>query len=144
MGIFSRIFQRGQEGGPSDAGSEDGNSMSDDTERIQREAPAPPPAPPPSFQVDEPPASSAPKLPGLTPAFAAASTSAPHTPAEPARSMWDWPGPQPRRNERAATGNSDESPQSAVPPEPRTPPRAGALPSVPRTQPTAEPTKPER
>src|SRR6185503_12929160 len=204
MGIFSRIFQRGQDGSASDAADENGNAMNDEHESAQTAGrgpahpsppvspQAPPVSPPvspqvsPQVSIDEPPAPSPPKLPGLTPAFAGASTAVPHTPAEPARSMWDWPGPtrEPRRSNNAASSNAssnaassnasnnaassnaasnnaasnnaansaaagssfdDAPPPPATPSEPpRTPPRAGGLPSVPRNQPVVvEATKPE-
>jgi hypothetical protein len=163
MGIFSRLFQRGQDGNPTDgaAAEDDGSALaaaidelSDEPEimltpamatNAQGSAPQPPPASAPA--QPNPPA-----LPGLTPAFASAGGAAvPHTTAEPARSMWEWPGSQrePRRagpstpsspSGSGAGSGSGESPS----PEPRTPSRAGALPSVPRTQtsesaPTAPP-----
>src|SRR5262245_37772993 len=134
MGIFSRLFQRGQDGNPVDAstGDEEGKAMNDEPEITLTSGTAvPPPAP-----VDEPTAPIAPALPGLTPAFATSGAAAPPS-AEP-RSMWDWPGPQPRKAERSTT---NDSPPSAAPPEPRTSARAGALPSVPRSQSTAEPSR---
>ena len=158
MGIFSRIFQRGQDGNPADAaeGVEDGTAMGDAMadENIEEAeisltssmivasapvAPAPAPSPPP--------------LPGLTPAFATSSgaplshtPSAPSAPSESARSMWEWPGAQrePRRASPSSAASapssvSEEPPAPAAPPEPRSPSRAGALPSVPRTQAASEP-----
>src|SRR5262245_26931401 len=112
MGIFSRIFQRGQDGSASDASDDNGNAMNNDSESGQA-APAahasPHPASPPPLPIEEPPAPPPPpKLPGLTPAFATASTAVPHTAAEPSRSMWDWPGPtrDTRRSSERAGSNA--------------------------------------
>jgi len=162
MGIFSRIFQRGQDGNPGDAaeGVENGTAMGDAmAEETSEEAEisltssmivTPPPAPIAT------PAPSPPPLPGMTPAFATSSGApVPHMPAaaasgspasESVRSMWEWPGAQrePRRTSSpgAAPAPSpvpQEPPAPAAPPEPRTPSRAGALPSVPRSQAASEP-----
>src|SRR5262249_22105235 len=99
MGIFSRIFQRGQDGDPANAASRegDGTVMNDEPE-INHSGTAAPPAPAAATPVAEPPVPLPPKLPGLTPAFAAASTSVPHTPVESGRSIWEWQGPPPRRS----------------------------------------------
>ena len=139
MGIFSRLFQRGQDGGPSDDATDgdDGNAAAEamtDPETKHAAAPAaitPSPAAPPSAAPATP---NPPVLPGLTPAFASnGSTAVPHTP-EATRSMWEWPGAQrePRRT-GASTGSPSTGSEDPSSPEPRTSSRAGAFPSVPRT-----------
>ncbi len=99
--------------------------------------------------------------PGLTPAFATAGASHGSAPAEPARSIWDWPGPQrePRRSSGASassgggapaggssSGSSSGGSEEAAASEPRTSGRGGALPSLPRTPPatSAPRTEPAR
>src|SRR3954468_19327904 len=99
MGIFSRLFQRGQDGSP--PGDDDGDgtpdaiddAKADATDRTDlASAPSEPGvtngAPPPAAPVASPPMQTAAAgLPGL--AFAGATAA----PAEAPRSMWDWPGP---------------------------------------------------
>src|SRR5689334_21823251 len=133
MGIFSRLFQRGQDGNPVDAstGDEEGKAMNDEPEiTLTSGTAAPPPAPAESSAPIAPP------LPGLTPAFAAGTPSTPPTEAS-RSSMWDWPGPPQRKpTERGATSN--DSPPSGAPTESRSSARAGVLPSVPRSPSSAE------
>ena len=151
MGIFSRLFQRGQDGSPPEGGAddEDGEALSAALASAEAEepdimltpamaaaaassVPAATTAPAAAPALPNPPA-----LPGLTPAFA----------AESPRSMWEWPGAarDPRRTPSApaaaASSPGDEARSQPESSEPRTPSRAGALPSVPRTQssPTEQP-----
>ncbi|HEX3483221.1 MAG TPA: hypothetical protein VHT91_49760 [Kofleriaceae bacterium] len=140
MGIFSRFFQRGQDGNPVDpsAGGDDGDTTDPEIEVIQTahgsdHHPAPAAAPP------EGPApvrgsSLLGGAPGLTPAFATQASSVVAHSAEPQRSIWDWPGPQPRqRSSASATPPSTASePAHPTAAESRPPARGGGLPSVPR------------
>jgi hypothetical protein len=147
MGIFSRFFQRGQDGNPADpsAVGDDGDTTDPEIEVTHgahgsdaHPAPAAPAAPP-----DEPAATRGSALlgsaPGLTPAFATPASSVVGHSGEPQRSIWDWPGPQPRQRSNASPHPPPSAPSEASHPaaaESR-PPARGGLPSVPRS--TAEP-----
>ena len=172
MGIFSRLFQRGQDGNPTDAAS--GNDGDDavagaqhdelDEPEITMTPAAPEPAAPAAPASAPPtPAFAAPAA-GLTPAFASASSA----PVEPQRSIWDWPGPQrdPRRSSPSSSPPISGSGSSGLPlpglppattaPAPSAPsapnapnasdaperPRA-ALPSLPKTPPAEPGPRPE-
>jgi hypothetical protein len=140
MGIFSRLFQRGQDGNPADAPveNEDDDTMNDPPGTAE---PAPASAPPSAPTEDSAPIASSFIAPasGLTPAFATPASSVGHSPVEPSRSLWDWPGPPPRRSGATPSSSSasSEVPAPAAS-EPRAP-RGGGLPSVPRSQSAGEP-----
>jgi len=143
MGIFSRFFQRGQDGNPADpsAVGDDGDTTDPEieiTHAAQGSDAHPAPASP-AAQPDEPAMRGSALLgspPGLTPAFATPASSVVAHPAEPQRSIWDWPGPQPRQRSSASPHPPPSTPSEASHPaaaESRPPARGGGLPSVPRS-----------
>src|SRR5215468_3159717 len=126
MGIFSRFFQRGQDGNPADpsAGGEDGDPTDPHielTHAVHGSDPHPAPAAAPAAPPEEPAPVRGSSLlgaaPGLTPAFATPASSVVAHSAEPQRSIWDWPGPQPRQRTSAPPSPPPPSP----PPEPSHP-----------------------
>jgi hypothetical protein len=149
MGIFSRLFQRGQDGNPADGpvGDQDDDTMNDapSTAPEQGHSQGSAAAPAATPAEDTAPNGSSYIAPGagLTPAFATPASSVAHASAEQQRSIWDWPGPQPRRGDRSAVPPSSSAPVAAETPspaasEPRAPARGGGLPSVPRAQTAGE------
>jgi hypothetical protein len=145
MGIFSRFFQRGQDGNPADpsAAGDDGDTTDPEIEVIRTadgSDPHPTPAASAAASADEPAPVRGSLLgagSGLTPAFATQASSVVAHPAEPQRSIWDWPGPQPRQRTGAPASSHpppSTAPDASHPPaaEARPPARGGGLPSVPR------------
>ncbi|HEY0191980.1 MAG TPA: hypothetical protein VGC42_12760 [Kofleriaceae bacterium] len=134
MGIFSRLFQRGQDGNPTDApaggdgeavpqaetGSASGAVTAPSGAAREASVPVPAPAPLPAPAAEPPP--SGPGLPGLTPAFAGAGgAGAMPMPSDAQRSIWDWPGPMP--------GPRRDRPSSQPPSTTTTLAGTGALPA---------------
>ena len=142
MGIFSRFFQRGQDGNPVDpsAGSDDGDTTDPEIEVTEGHAQGSEPTAAPPAPSEEPSSRGASlrgAAPGLTPAFATPASAVAGHPAESQRSIWDWPGPQPR----SRTSASSSEPAHPVASESRPPSRGAGLPSVPRATTGSEPSR---
>jgi hypothetical protein len=137
MGIFSRFFQRGQDGNPVDpsAGGDDGDSTDPEIEVTQAaHGGDPQPAALPEEPAPVRGSSLLGAASGLTPAFATQASGVAAHAAEPQRSIWDWPGPQSRQRSSASPHpppSPSPEPSQAAAAESR-PPARGGLPSVPR------------
>src|SRR5690348_5084718 len=128
MGIFSRFFQRGQDGNPVDpsAGGEDGYKTDPDLEVAPVAHSEPHPAPPAAPPQEPAPVRGSSLLgaaSGLTPAFVTPASSVVAHPAELQRSIWDSPGPQPRQRTSAPPPSPPPEPSHPVAAESRPPAR---------------------